>query len=246
MKRGAVLAALLVPGLAAPAWAQESRASRVRLDDFALPQVEAGPAVVQIESEASRIPADPSVPGDRQVSVPGPAIAPREPLSQISPPDPDGITRQLSDPRQSRDVASGSVSSSDDSRPQPSPVLAGKDRCDPQGAADRAECARILERRAADFDAAEPPRLSAEQVLLAQSEKNEDALAAHSSRVRLRLASADDPSADVQSNQELAAIYLRREAADPEQPQAGEPADDAALAEVLEALQVSGAGTSPP
>ena len=81
-------------------------------------------------------------------------------------------------------------------------------------------------------------------MLLAGSEEDENALAASSSRVRLRLASGDDPDADLQSNQELAAIYLRRTATEPPPGEASEPAEDLGLAEVLQALQISVPGGS--
>jgi hypothetical protein len=246
MTNKALLASALALGLAVPALAQES-SDRARLDDFAVPQVETGPAIEQVDEGASRIGLEQGTANDRQLTVPGPARPAREPLSQLSRPDEGGTTRQLSDPAQSRDVAAGSVSSSRDSRPQPTAALAGTDRCDPQAGSEQPDCARILERRAAEFAAAEPPRLSAEQVLLAESSEDEGALAASSSRVRLRLASSDHPDADLQSNQELAAIYLRRASEQPQQqPEQSAPADDSALAQVLQTLQIDVAGPSAP
>ena len=241
--------ALLVPvlalGLAAPAWAQDG-ADRARLDDFAVPNVEAGPAIEQVGRDASGIGADQAASHDRELAVPGPARAAPAPVPQLSRPEAGGATRQVSDPALSRDVVAGSVSSSRDSRPQPAATLAGHDRCDPQAEAEQPECARILERRAAEFAAAEPPRLSAEQVLLAESEENEGTLAANSSRVLLRLASTDDPDADLQSNQELAAIYLRRADEQPQRPAESEQTADTALAEVLQTLQISMDGAPRP
>lgn len=246
MTRGARLVACMALGLAASAGAQVG-GDKARLDDFAVPRGEAGPAIEQVAAGSSRIAAEQAASSDRQLTVPGPALPAREPLPQVSQADEGGATRQVSDAAQSRNVAPSAVSSSHDSRPQPTAALAGEDRCDPQGEAERSECARILERRAAEFQAAEPPRLSAEQVLLAASEEDADSLAASSSRVRLRLASADDPDADLQSNQELAAIYLRRTAAEAQQPEASEPTEDAAgLAEVLQALQIGVPGSSAP
>ena len=64
--------------------------------------------------------------------------------------------------------------------------------------------------------------------------------------MRLRLASTDSPDADLQSNQELAAIYLRRTAAEPAQPEPDEPAEDASIGEVLQALQISIPGSPAP
>jgi hypothetical protein len=245
MRTGAVLASVLALGLAAPAWAQDG--DRARLDDFAVPHVAVGAGIEQVDGAASRIAAEQATPSDRGLAVPGPAAPAREPLAQLSQRAEGGATRQLSDTSQSREVASGSVSTSQDSRPQPAAAIAGSDRCDPQAAAPQPECARILERRAAEFAAAEPPRLSAEQVLLAASEEDEDALAANSSRVRLRLASSNNPDADLQSNQELAAIYLRRASAEQQQqPDDSEPTEDAGIAEVLQSLQISLPGSTAP
>lgn len=245
MKRGAILGPLLALGLAAPGSAQDG--DRARLDDFAVPQASAGAAIEQVDSETSRITAEQATPADRELAVPGPAAAERAPLPQLSRRAEGGTTRQLSDSAQSREVASGSVSTSRDSRPQPATAIAGSDRCDPGAGAAKPECARILERRAAEFAAAEPPRLSAEQVLLAASEKDDGALAANSSRVRLRLASNANPDAELQSNQELAAIYLRRTGTDqPQQPEDRESAEDASIAEVLRALQISVPGAPAP
>jgi hypothetical protein len=246
MKAGTLLVSLAALGLAAaPACAQEG-GDRARLDEFAVPRGDAGAAIEQIDRGNQAIGAEPAVPSDRQLTVPGPAAAPRQPVSQLSRSDERGATRQLSDTTQSREVAAGSVSSSDDSRPQPAAALAGSDRCDPQAESAQTGCARILERRAAEFAATEAPRLSAEQVLLAESEEDEDALAASSSRVRLRLASNDNPDADLQSNQELAAIYLRRANAQPQQPQESEQAEDARLAQILQTLQISVPGGAAP
>lgn len=244
MTRGALLASVAL-GLAVPAGAQEG-GDKARLDDFAVPRADTGQAIEQVDATASRIGAEQALPSDRQLAVPGPAVPAREPMSQLSQPDQRGATRQVGDRGQSRNLAPSAVSSSQDSRPQPSAALAGEDRCDPQSEAERAECAQILERRAAEFQAAEPPRLSAEQVLLAGSEEDADSLATSSSRVRLRLASANDPDADLQSNQELAAIYLRRTAGEPAPADAGETAEDAGLAEVLQALQISLPGAPAP
>ena len=247
MNAGALLASAVALGLAAPAWAQ-GLGDRARLDDFAVPQAQAGSSIEQIGQAAEVIRAEAATPNDRQLTVPGPAAMPRQPLSQLSLPDEGGATRQLSETGQSRDLAAGSVSSSRDSRPQPTAALAGSDRCDPQAEADPADCARILERRAAEFDAVEPPRLSAEQVLLAESDAGEDRLGASSSRARVRLASSNDPDADLQSNQELAAIYLRRADTAPREPEDSGTAgiDDARLAEVLQTLQISMPGAPTP
>ena len=92
-------------------------------------------------------------------------------------------------------------------------------------------CLRILELRAAEFDAPEAPRLSAEQALLAERGDSDDRLASTSSDLRLHIA-ADHPDAELVSNQELASIYLDRPPT-PRAPPSEEPGavDQAGLVE---------------
>jgi hypothetical protein len=157
---------------------------------------------------------------------------------------------QLSTVGASPDESQAAVSSTAQSRPQGVAHLGGHDRCDPQLAREELErCRRILELRAQEFNAPAPPQLSAEQQLLAE-QRSEDEQPGRSPATRLRLASRDTPDADLQSNQELAALYLGKQqappasTAPPEDQQAA--AGDATLADILQGLQVQAGGSAPP
>ena len=131
-------------------------------------------------------------------------------MTQLSQTGETAPAQQVGSRGESRQLAAGSVSTPGDSRPQASAPLAGSDSCDPQlDTEQRERCLRIIERRAAEFSAPEAPQLSAEQALLAQRGDTEELLASQSSGLRLRLASGD-PDPDLESNQELASIYLDR------------------------------------
>jgi hypothetical protein len=130
--------------------------------------------------------------------------------------------------------------------------LGGQDHCDPELAREALErCRRILELRAQEFNAPAPPRLSAEQQLLAEQRSTDEQQSGPTPETRLRLASRDEPDADLQSNQELAALYLARQqqslpetAKRPEDEQAA--AGDATLAQILNSLQAQGGESAPP
>ena len=244
MKSAARLAAILTLALALPALAQQD-SDKARLDDFALPQDQAGPRIEQLGAAAQSLPAAESSDSDRQLAIPGPPAVERAPVAQLSQPGGSAPAQQVSDRGESRELAAGSVSSTGDSRPQASAPIAGSDSCDRQLDTEQLErCLRILETRAAEFSAPEAPQLSAEQALLAARGDDGDRLAARSSDLRLRLA-AGDPDAEIASNQELASIYLDRtqaqQGASTQQP--AEP-DDASLAEVLQTLQIDVAGAA--
>ena len=238
-----LLAAAAALGGALPASAQES-GDRARLDDFALPQDDAALRVEQLDGGDRAIAPPESSTGDRELAIPGPPQVERAPVTQLSQPGQTAPAQQLSERSDSRQLAAGSVSTISDSRPQAGAPLAGNDRCDRQ--LDREEleqCLRILERRAAEFDAPEAPRLSAEQALLAARGDDDEFLATSSSDLRVRLA-ADDPDADIASNQELASILIdrRTEALASAEAAAAEQPDDATLAQILETLQIQGPG----
>jgi hypothetical protein len=102
--------------------------------------------------------------------------------------------------------------------------------------------------RAQEFHAPAPPQLSAEQRLLAE-QRGEDESSGRSPGTRLRLASRDAPDADLQSNQELAALYLGR----PQVPQASptpqeekDAVGDGSLAAIVQGLLVQTGGAPPP
>lgn len=243
MKTAARLAAALALGLALPAWAQEG-ADKARLDDFAVPQERADLRIEQLDDAAASLPAGEQLGSDRALAVPGPPQTGRAPMAQLSRPGETAPSQQLSDRAESRELAAGSVSSPNDSRPRASAPLVGSDSCDPQLDTEQLErCLRILELRAAEFSAPEAPRLSAEQALLAERGEDDERLASRSSTLRLRLA-AGDPNAEFASNQELASIYLDRARTEPSPGAAQEPGEtaDASLAEVLQSLQIEVAG----
>jgi hypothetical protein len=218
--------------------ASASAQDRARLDDFALPASEQATGIEQLPTAA---PLPPAQRRDRSVTVPAPPRAAPRPLDQLTSADAEGIApNQLASVAASRMLAPAAVSSSADSKLQGVQRIGGRDRCDPRlDEATRADCLRILELRAAEFQATEAPQLSAEQKLLAE-EQRKDERYAPSSTLRLRLATADDPDAELSSNQEIAAIYLAREgdpaSGPPELPaEPGIPEGD--LIEALQGMQ---------
>lgn len=245
--RSAVILAVALLGLVLPAAAQDD-ADKVRLDDFDLPAAPAGPRIEQLGDGTESLRRAPPLIADHELSIPGPPAADRSPVSQLTQPGESGRSQQLSERGESRELATGSVSSPGDSRPQASAPLGGSDRCDPQLETEKFEsCLRVLEQRATEFDAPEAPRLSAEQVLLAERGYSDERLAATSSDMRLRLA-AGNPNAERASNQELASIYLDpsraqgRPGPEPDDPRL----DEAKLAEVLQGLQIELPGSGAP
>jgi len=204
-------AALLTAALLAAGWCTMARAqdtSRVRLDEFALPAQTGGTSIEQLgAARAQPLPATVPVP-ERGVSVPGVPGASRGSLPQISQPEGQSVQTQVGDRAQSRQLATRPVSAPGDSRPQGVVRLGGEDRCDPQQPQDQlAECERILERRASEFQAAEAPRLSAEQALLAAQGERGMSLS-QNALPRLARSAAGTPDAESRDNQELAAIVL--------------------------------------
>lgn len=207
MRSAPTILAGLTLALASPIAAQD-RADKARLDDFALPKASSAEEVEQLGAREKSLAITGSSAGDRTVIVPGPVAGERAPVLQLSQPGQPTPTVQLSGREESRQLAVGSVSSPEDSKPRTSAPLGGSDKCDPQLDGERLnECLRVLELRAAEFSAPEAPRLSAEQALLARQGPDNGQLAQRSPTTRLRTA-ANDPDADIQSNQELATIYL--------------------------------------
>lgn len=248
MRSIAVLAVVLLAATGLPAWGQDD-AAKARLDDFAVSTDDvAGPRIEQLGDQAQSLPQAGQQTGDRELAIPGPPPGDRSPVTQLTDPGEAGRSQQLSERAESRQLASGSVSSAEDSRPRAAGPLGGADRCDPQLESEQlARCQQILERRAAEFDAPEPPRLSAEQVLLAERGANDERLASRSSDLRLKLA-AGDPDAEITSNQELASIYLDRSSIQGRPSTAEEPTvpDEAKLIEILQGLQIDVPGGGAP
>lgn len=237
--------ALLHGGLAL---AQEE-ADKARIDDFAVPNPndETGLQIEQLGSGETKIAPAPSI-GERTLEVENAVttIAGGEagaPVAQLSSAESDTSSEQLNRSEDDGNIADAAVSSTADSRPESIERLPGIDRCDPQSSEEEtARCLAILELRAAEFSAAEPPRLSAEQVLLAEQLREPDVLARLSSNIQLRLAQ-NDPDADTRSNQELAAIVLSQDPL-PDRPGAQDPEerlDD--VSELVEAIRL---GLPPP
>lgn len=240
---------MLLAGIAAPLAAQ-SQADSVRLDEFAISAPEADRSHVdQLATDGDRSQGSPQ-PHDRAIDAPQPSTPRTTVLRQVSTKGPSSEQPQLSTAGAAPDETQAAVSSTADSRPQGVTHIGGHDRCDPQLAREELErCRRILELRAQEFNAPEAPQLSAEQRLLAE-QRADDEQAGRSAATRLRLASRDEPDADLKSNQELAALYLAKQQAPPasaapaEDPQAA--LGDASLADILQGLQVQTGGSPPP
>lgn len=231
----------LVLFAAAPVAAQD----RVRLDDFALPTDEQSVGVEQL-TEAKPLP--PEQVRDRSLAVPGLPDPPSAPIGQLSSEDKSSAQSQLTGREASRRIAPATVSSAADSKPQSVQRIGGRDRCDPQAleGAERAECLRILELRAAEFHATEAPQLSAEQKLLTEQQREDDRFAP-SNALRLRLASSDDPDAELSTNQEIAAIYLDRgDVAASLPPSEAEADPGIPTGDLIEALQAALPGITQP
>lgn len=227
--------------LAAQGAAGQERSQDVTLDDFAVPSGSGELEVRQLSEDAAPLGTQ-TAPGDHGVDVPaaGSANERDEPSPrQISQQGQSDAGPQLSDGGDSRDLETQAVSQPGDSRPRPAAQLAGSDRCDPQQEAAPSErCKAVIETRAAEFQASEAPRLSAEQALLAQRGANPDVLAPGSPDLRLQLASRGDPDAESRTNQELASIYLEQPpVSGPPSPAEVPPDTLEALAEMMEGLQ---------
>jgi hypothetical protein len=243
------LAALaLLVGVSAPAMAQ-TQANPARLDDFAVGATHDDPSHVEQLAPADDRPQGSPQPHDRAIATPEPPAPRATALRQVSRPDQPLEQAQLSTAGASPDASPAAVSSTADSRPQGVEHLGGHDRCDPQLAGEElARCQRILELRAQEFNAPAPPQLSAEQKLLAE-QRVDDERTGRSPATRLRFASRDTPDADLQSNQELAALYLARQQtpqANASPPEEERTAADASLAQILAGLQIQTGGSSPP
>lgn len=238
----------LLTGASAPLQAQ-AQADPARLDEFAVTAAVGNPSHVdQLAPRGDRVEGSPQ-PRQRAVTAPQPSAPRTTVLRQVSSQDQASAPTQLSTPGAAPDETRAAVSSTADSRPRGVAPLGGHDRCDPQLAGEeRARCRRILELRAQEFHAPAPPQLSAEQRLLAE-QRGEDESSGRSPGTRLRLASRDAPDADLQSNQELAALYLGR----PQVPQASptpqeekDAVGDGSLAAIVQGLLVQTGGAPPP
>ena len=245
MTRGALRCALWAGalGLAVPAAAQTAP-DRTRLDEFTVPAGDSAQPIDQLDRTQDAVPSD-TVTQDRELAVPGPPSASPSPVAQLSRLGEAPATSQVSNPAQSRQLGARSVSSPRDSRPQATAALGGRDRCAPGSQAERdGQCQRIIERRADEFAASEPPRLSAEQILIARL-RNDEAAASNPARQRSR--GAANPDAGELGNQEIASIYLQPAPAPAPADQAAATPDaqQAIVAQLLQGLQVQTTTTVP-
>lgn len=238
MKRRAfwVVAALLALGTVSLAEAQNGTSS-TRLDDFAIPpgdgslrveQVAPGDGLVQFAPQA------------KDQSIEGSPVAERPALrpDQLTSGPQSSTQSQLSDGSNPTGLIPTAGSTAADSRPRGVIRLSGSDRCDPQ-LTERllARCLQILELRAQEFNAPAPPKLSAEESLLATQRTENDRAMARSSDNRLRLATVQTPDAGLDSNQELASIYLGAFAPAQIEPKPGKlPEEAATLADIIIAI----------
>ncbi len=214
---------------AAGAQAAPDRDASARIDDFAVPPAagSSGVRMEQLSDTGPQMPAEIAEP-DRAIAVPPRSEQAGSPTEQLSRDVGNGPPTQLSSSAQSRDYETAAVSSKADSAPGTVVRIKGSDRCDPQLAQHLlARCLRILELRASEFNAPAPPQLSAEQKILAEQREREDNLADRSTNLRIRYATMTEPDADLQSNQELASIYLADQPGgpirEPDEPAAQEP-----------------------
>ncbi len=245
MTRPGAFAFAALLGIAAAAAPAQDAGDRVRLDDFALPPAaDPDPAPQQLVERGGVLPDEQLV--DRSLAQP--------PAGERSAPAPAQLSQtglatapaQLGSRGESAPAAGIAVSSTRDSRPQGVARIGGRDRCDPQLVQRLyAECLRILELRSNEFTAPEPATLSAEQRLLVEQRQGDEATSGTSATMRLRYATTAQPDADLQSNQELASIYLDPPPATRREEPA--PAEDAAkLGEVLKGLGIETVPLPPP
>jgi hypothetical protein len=247
MSRAAgLVAAMLLAGVSAPLAAQ-SQGDPVRLDDFAVGAPSDTSLRVDQLTTGAHEPLATAQPPDRAIASNPATAQPVAPLPQLSAAGQSPHQAQLSAAGAAPDESRAAVSTPAESRPQGVVRIGGRDRCDPQLAKDQLEqCERILELRAQEFHAPAPPELSPEQKLLAEQRTREDDAGRPSTSLRLRLATRDDPDADLQSNQELAALYLGKPNAAVTTQRQEPPAapQEASIAEVLKTLQI--ATSAPP
>ena len=205
---------------------------------------------------AQEPPPGPMPPDGRTISpqlttLPANAAAPAQltPLGRLRsdedqgprPTDPARAPSQLT--REAPSAAgAGAASSPEQGRDVATEAIAGADRCDPADAlTDQSErCARILERRAAEFQARSAPELSPEQRLLASQQAG--APLPTDARTAAQRLAAGDPE-DSLAAQALAAAANRPP--QPEAPTAVEEAAPDALGLIIEALAGGAFGQGP-
>jgi hypothetical protein len=209
----------------------------VRMDEFALTAADPSSEVEQVTKGPVAPP--PEQPRDRVIARPARAEPAGTAAAQLSNPGAGNDVSQLTSRAQSRAASPGPVGNPKDKLPAGVQRIGGQDRCDPQ--ADRksyTECARILERRADEFNAPTPPVLSPEQRLLGVVQSPDEALVGPSGSSRLRYAARSQPDAELRADQELASIYLMVPADAAAPGPASETETPTGLAEVLQVLKI--------
>jgi hypothetical protein len=218
----------------APAIAQDS--NKARLDDFAIPSTAQSPKADQVTS--GRDAPQPAQVLDRTLGRPSRSEPAGEMPVQLSNGNQGGEVTQVATRNQSRSALSGAVANPGDRVPGAVQRIGGHDRCDPQQEKRLyAECLRILELRADEFQAPGPAVLSPEQRLLGEMRQPNEQLTGSSSGVRMRYATNGQPDADLQSNQELASVFLATPPAS-QLPAETEAEKAINLGEVLQALGI--------
>jgi hypothetical protein len=221
----------------------QDRSDPARLDDFALPAT--GPSSQVEQVTKGPVSSPPEQTRDRTLARP----ARSEPIgtvpAQLSAPNPSSDVSQLSSRGQSRLAPAGPATNPTDKLPGAVQRIGGQDRCDPQASqAAYAQCLRILELRADEFNAPSAPVLSPEQRLLGVMQPSEEGLVG-SGGLRARQATRSQPDADVQSDQELASIYLAAPPGAEPLPQPEETDASGRLVELLESLNIGPAAPPP-
>lgn len=224
--------------------------SRARLDEFALPATDRSTGVQQLSDGPRAVPAQPV--GDRDVSVPrnaAPGTTPAAPVVQVTSAG-EAIRPAQRDPAQARSARGVSdLSARQDSAPRATAALSGDDNCDPQNrrvsratgrdTAESERCRRILELRAAEFDAPAAPVLSAEQRIVVEQLRRDTVSGLSTPDMTNRaLARAND--AESRSSQELASIVLAPAPGDPvgAPNSLDNPVLDTGLSELLQTLVI--------
>lgn len=252
----AAAAAALSATLAMPiAVAQDNPApagtDRARLDEFDLPAASRSTGVQQLSGGPREVPSQPAA--DRDVSVER-SGAPTGPLVQLTPAGEAlrPVQRDAAQVRSARGV--NDLSDRRDSAPGAATALSGNDLCDPQNRrgirdADEVErCRRILELRAAEFEAPAPPELSAEQRIIAEQQRRDNGQGSFNPADMNARTLARTTDAESRSGQELASLVLSAPNGNQSAPPVAQenPAAEPALSELLQSLVIQlGAPPSP-
>jgi hypothetical protein len=233
--RLALFSAAAASALAGTALRAQDTSDKARLDEFAVPTSQ-DPLKVDQVAPHTVAPAPAQV-RDRTLAQPVHSEAAGRMPAQVSSPKQGGEVAQLATRSQSRAALAGAAANPADRVPGAVQRIGGQDRCDPaQEKAAYAECLRILELRADEFHAPEAPTLSPEQRLLGEMRQIDPRFADTAGTPRMRFATTGQPDADLQSNQELAAVVLSSQPTNQEPTDTPAAEENSKLADVLQAL----------